>query len=348
MSDILKKKRNFFVPYIKGWAIISIILIHLIDWSDITVSGWGSVAKEILYPAVLFFIANAGSVIYIAYNHYDLPKATKKLFMRGIELIGIYFIYNIVKFFIFDFSTEPFYDKFNFTQLSDIGSIFSLQAFTAPISILLTIGILLLIAPALLYIVKKSQYPKTMVALLLVLIVAANWFLPHPHDPVSNFLYAEGNIMFPLALWLVPFILGFLVAQLDFEKYAKEFLALFLSLTGLTMVFLPAGAQFFRPSWNMYPLTLYYIFLSFAFMYLLIFIFKILGTWKLFKKPLALVRFLGDMTLSMYIYHWIVLDLTLWFFFPTTWVIWITVPAFIVLYTYSKREVLTRYYAGEL
>jgi peptidoglycan/LPS O-acetylase OafA/YrhL len=296
----------------------------------------------------LFFIANAGSVVYIAYNHYDLPKATKKLVRRGIELIGVYFLYNGIKFFIFDFATEPFYDRFNFMHFSDLGGIFSFQSFTSPITILFTIGMLLLIAPLLLALAKKSAYPKLAVATVFIALVGVNWFLPHAGGPIFDFLYAEGNVTFPLALWLVPFVLGFLVAQFEFEKLAVEFLALFTALTVLCLIFLPEGENFLRPSWNMYPLDLYYIFLSFAFMYLLILVFKSSETVRFLSKPLAIFRFLGDTTLPIYIYHWIVIDLSLWLFFPDAWIIWFTVPVFVAVYAYSQKELLARYFSGEL
>jgi hypothetical protein len=341
-----KRQRNFFIPYIKGWAIISIMLIHLVDWSNVPVAGIGGSLKELLYPAVLFFIANAGSVIYVAYNHYELPKATKKLFRRGGELILIYFLYNVIKFFIFDFTTEPFYDKFQLAHIHDIGGIFTFHSFTAPISILFTIGVLLLIAPVLLYISKKSAYPKTMIALLLVSLGVANWLFPHPIDPITRFLYAEGNVTFPIALWLIPFILGFLVAQFEFEKYATEFFVLFAVGTAFFAILLPETLNSFRPSWNMYPLTLYYIALSFTLMYLLIIIFKKLEKITLLKKFLALVRFWGDSTLSIYVYHWILIDLTLWLFYPSAWSIWITVPVFLIGYTYMYREKLSLYFDG--
>lgn len=137
----LKTKRNYYISYIKGWAIISIMLIHLIDWSNLVLSESGLYFKEFLYPSVLFFIATAGGVIYLAYFKYDLWTASKKLFRRGGELIGIYFLYNIVKLYIFDFSREPFYHKFIFSGEMNLTDILSLNSFAAPISIILTIGI---------------------------------------------------------------------------------------------------------------------------------------------------------------------------------------------------------------
>ncbi len=342
-----KRKRNFFIPYIKGWAIISIMLIHLVDWSNIPVSGIGSVLKEILYPAVLFFIANAGSVIYIAYSHYELPKATKKLFRRGFELIGIYFLYNVVKLFIFNFNQEPFYGKFNLA-IHGIEKVLTLQAFTVPITILFTIGLLLLIAPLLLYISKRSRYPKLTIIVLLVSLSVANWLFPHPSDVISHFIYSESNVTFPLALWLVPFVLGFLVAQFEFEKYAWRFLGVFALATLISIFFLPHGVNFLRPSWNMYPLTLYYVFLSFTLMYVLILKFKWLEKTEEFTKILAVIRFWGDNTLPIYLYHWIIIDCTLWIFAPSAWSILITVPIFLVIFTYYKRATLTQYFKGEL
>ena len=69
---------------------------------------------------------------------------------------------------------------------------------------------------------------------------------------------------------------------------------------------------------------------------------------RFLSKPLAIFRFLGDTTLPIYIYHWIVIDLSLWLFSPDAWIIWLTVPVFVAVYAYSQKELLARYFSGEL
>ncbi|MDO8592947.1 MAG: hypothetical protein Q7R92_04255 [bacterium] len=339
MAIKAKGQRNYYVSYSKGWAIISIMAIHLLDWSNQRLSAGELYFKELLYPSVLFFIATAGSVVYLAYAKKDLGAASKKLFRRGAELIGIYFLYNIVKLFIFNFSVEPFYAGFMAAGKLTIGNVLSLKSFTAPLSIILTIGVFLLISPLLLYL-AKNRLAKIVIGLLVAVLFYINYYLPQPAGAVSDFLYARNNVMFPLLLWLMPFLMGFYLAMLGLQKHKGK---LFLSLAVLTAA---AGLAQFKSlaevnlTGQMYPLKMFYIFFSFAFMYLLIYLFAILeqARNRLVDYILAAFRLLGDHTLAIYIYHWIVIDLTLWLFYPRADYIWYSAPAFLLAYLILKRK----------
>lgn len=345
MLSKAKIKRNYYVSYLKGWAIISIILIHLIDWSNQILTKNQLYFKELLYPGVLFFIAVAGSTIYIAYAKYDLLTAVKKSFRRGGELIAIYFLYNITKLFIYNFSVEPFYSQFIAAGKLNLINILALKSFTAPISIILTIGVFLIISPFFLWLAKMKN-GKTIIGCLLAAVIAINYFLPLPAGALTDFLYAKNNITFPLALWLVPFLVGFYLGMWDLEKYKGK---LFLIFSGLTIV---SGLAYFK-GWDeinltgqMYPLKLFYVFFSFAFMYLLIYVFSFLEAWRnaAVNFLLSLIRLLGDYTLAIYIYHWLVIDITLWLFYPRADYILYSVPIFIAAYLVIKRKKLAEYY----
>ena len=123
-----KIKRNYYFSYLKGWAIISIILIHLLDWSGLILSKTSLCFKELLYTSVLFFIATAGGLVYLAYGKYDLLTASKKLFKRGSELIAVYFLYNIIKLYVYNFYTEPFYNRFASAGKMNLINILSLNS----------------------------------------------------------------------------------------------------------------------------------------------------------------------------------------------------------------------------
>ena len=99
----------------------------------------------------------------------------------------------------------------------------------------------------------------------------------------------------------------------------------------------------------MYPLTLYFIAFGFAYLYLLTYLFTGLEKIKnkTLNKILALIRFLGDNTFSLYIYQWLVIDLTMWLWFPKAGLIWVTVPAFILLYIVARRHHLQKYLAEQ-
>lgn len=341
----LKTKRNNYFSYIKGWAIISIMLIHLLDWSGLILSKNSFYFKELLYPSVLFFIAAAGGVVYLAYAKYDLLTASKKLFKRGGELIAIYFLYNIIKLYVYNFSVEPFYEKFISAGKMNLADILSLRAFSAPISIILTIGIFLIISPLFLYL-SKLKYAKLIMAVLAAAVLYIGYFLPLPANIVTDFLYAENNIMFPLILWLAPFLICFYLSMIGFEKHKGKLLLIFSGLAMISGVWQFDDFGSVNFSGQMYPLKLFYVFFSFAFMYFLIYVFYFLERLgrPAVNSILAFIRLLGDFTLAIYIYHWIVIDATLWIFYPRADLILLTAPLFLLVYVILKRRKLLEYF----
>ncbi len=345
LANQLIKKRNHYISYLKGWAIISIMLIHLIDWSNLVLSKISLNFKELLYPAILFFIATAGSLTFIAYNKYDLKTASKKLFWRGGELIGVYFLYNIAKFFLYDFSREPFYWQFMAAGKFNLINLVTLKSFTAPLAIILSIGIFLLLAPILLYL-AKSKFPKTAIGLLLAAVIIINYFLPLPANQLTDWLYARNNIMFPPLLWLAPFLIGFYLSMFGFDKYKGRFLLIFAGLAFLCAWPLFGHQPDLKITDNIYPLKLYYIFFSFALMFLLVYLFYFLEKigGKIINFFLSLLRLLGDTTLAVYLYHWLAIDLTIWIFYPKVFYIWYSAPVFILAYLIIKRKNFIEYF----
>ncbi len=335
------KKRNHFISYIKGWAIVSIIMIHLIDWSNIVLSNNEKLLKELLYPGVLFFIATVGSVVYIAYGHYeDWKKPARRLVVRGLQLLGVYFLYNLIKLVVYNFDYQPFYWQFTEKHTFDSFNIIALQSFSVPIGILVTIAFLLIISPLFLWVAKKTEHPKMIIWGILLAVLTVNYIWVLPENLITNTLYSRNNVSFPFLLWLAPYLIGFLVALYGFEKHKLRFFILFGVLA------LAWGIHYWRlgQSWHnndyMYPLRLYYVWFSFAFMYLLVWIFWLLEKvrGRALKYFLGAWRVLGDNTLFIYVAHWVVIDLTIWIWHPHYKAIWYTVPLFLVAFLIIKRK----------
>lgn len=329
-------KRNCYVSYLKGLAILAIMLIHLIDWSGIKITTSQQYWKQFLYPSLLFFIALSGSLAYIVYGKYDSGrKIAGKLFKRGAQLIGVYFLYNIIKLYVFNFDAEPFYRQFSHWGKLNLTHILRLEAFTAPISIILTIGIFLFLSAPLIYAVKKTRRGWAITLALL----AFNWALAYggflPQTRLTDFLLAKNNIMFPLLLWSIPYLIGFSLAQIGLEKRKYR---LFILFSALFLIFHQTNGGPITDF--MYPLRPPYIFFSFAFMYLLIIILH----W-IKKLPFNFVRYflgtlnmLGEKTFAVYIIHWIVIDLTIWLLYPKYKYIWLSVAAYLLWQIYHKRR----------
>lgn len=328
-------RRNYFVSYLKGIAISAIIVIHLLDWSNKTLTISQIQIKQWLYPGVLFFIALSGAVIYIAYAKYEsMAKITAKLWYRGWQLIGIYFLYNVIKLYIFNFHTEPFYGQFYNWGKSDLLHVLSLKSFTAPITIILTIGVFLLVSPILMYIAKKRRFGRKIILLLIAINILLAYGTILPVNRFTDFLLAKNNVMFPLLLWSVPYLIGFYLGQIGLEK--RKYL-LFILFTALYLIIGRIQGEMVS---YMYPLRLSYVFFSFALMYGLIIILSWIKKMsvKYGRWFLGWLNVLGDNTLSVYIVHWIIIDLTIWIFYPQVKYIWWSVAAYILLFTYLKRR----------
>ena len=348
------KKRNPYISYLKGVAILSIIMIHLITWSSVGFSQNIFWLQELLQVGVFIFIFTLGSVAYLAYKDYDnLGVPTKRLIVRGLQLIGIYFLYSVVKFLIFNFQTEPYYSALIPKGTFNLISVLTLRAYVVPISIILTIGVYLIISPIFLFISKRTKYPKLFIGGVLILFLILNYLIKLPESPLIDFLYARGNITFPLMLWIVPYLAGLYLMMIGLERHKKWLLVMFFVMTLGFYFYLP-HAQFLHPSWSMYPLRPYYIAFCLLMVYLMIWIFsalerlsKLLGNnkSKLVKCLLAAIRVIGDSTLSIYIFHWLIIDLTMWLFFPKNNLIWLTVPIFLIIFVLIKLPQIKRYFA---
>ncbi len=344
------KKRNHFISYIKGYSIISVLLIHLIDWSNIMVSPTGNWLKELLYPGVFFFMSTAGSVVYIAYGKSETwAKPAWKLFKRGWQLIAAFYIYNLIKLFVYDFAKEPFYWQYTEHGKMTWQNILTLQSFSSPIGILLTIGALIILSPILLAITKKIKYPNIVISLILAATIFNAYFLD-TSGQISDFLFSRNNISFPLALWSIPFLAGYLIAALGFEEKKNWWLVIFLPLTAILYYYQTKNGLSIKPSHSMYPLKAYYLSASLLFMTVLFYKFYFLEKIQnsIVKKVLATIRYWGDSTLSIYLWHWTVIDLTLWVMYPQTKSIWITVPIFLIIYTVIKRTKLKEYIINQV
>lgn len=341
------KKRNFAISYIKGIAILFIMLIHLIDWGDMVVSPTGRLWKQILYTGVVFFMATAGSVVWIAYGKSDdLKRSSKRLIKRGLELIAIYYSYNIIKFALFDFSKEKFYGGFMQQGIFNWHGILTLRSYAVPIPILFTIGFLLLFSPLFLYILKKSKRGVWYLVALLALLCTINYIVPLPQNAFTNFLYARGNITFSILPWFTAFLTGLLVAYAGFDRQKKLFLPLFFVLTLLTLWFAKIKGWSWYLDSSLHPLQPQAIALSFTLMFLLIYLFAWIEKkyqQKGVHTALAVVRVLGDCTLWLYVAHWIVIDSTLWLFSSRSFVIWFAMIPLFVFFFWWKRKMIAEY-----
>lgn len=352
MPHTSTKKPNFYISYIKGIALINIVLIHLIDWSNMSLSVFGLAAKEFFYTGILLFTVTTGSVIVIAYQHRSsLRDIFQRLWYRGGELLFFYYLYNLVKVVVFNFSTQPFYEQFINVGTLTIPNILVFKSFAVPITILSTYAFFLIIAPLLLYVHKKTEYPRATIAILIMGVLLINYAtnIPAAGGVFISFLYANGFVLLPIALWLTPFLIGFFLAQVGFEKQKKPLLI----VSGLaTLVYgishyiahaslLPSNFQF--------PLTPYFIASGLFSMSLMLYAFQYLERAQavFMKKVLTMIRFLGDNTLHLYIYHWIVIDLTIWIFPSHPGVIWFASPLFFVAYLLLKKKKVVEYYSHQ-
>lgn len=348
MERVETKKINFYISYIKGVALIFIILIHLIDWSSIPSFLGIILLKELLHVGILLFVLTAGAVISIAYKNKTFQQAAKRLFFRGAQLLFFYYLYSFLKLFIFDFSSEPFYEQFTSIGRLTFQNILMFQSFSVPLTILITYVFLLFISPFLLFINKRFRYAKFVVLALLFLLFIVNYgsYIPFLNNPIVNFLYANGYAIFPTALWLFPFLIGFFLSQIGFEKEKKKMLILSgLALVVYVVTFFYEGKSLF-PSNYQFPLDFYFIVFCVFVMSLFFYLFEYVEKNKnlVTRRILSGIRLLGDNTLHLYIYHWIVIDCTIWLFAPYTWSIWISIPIFFVAYLFFRKEKLETYY----
>ncbi len=343
MEEVKKeRKKQPYVSYLKGFAIVAVMMIHLIDWGALSGIKFFSLFKELLFPGVMFFVSMVGALVYFAYKDADLKKSSLKLLKRGLQVIGVYYLYNIIKLFIFDFSKQPYFINFNGSdRVHDLINVLSLKSADVPLSILFTLGMFMIISPLFLFIIKKTKYPKLIMLSILLVVIIINYFILLPSNFITNILYSNGYAFFPIMLWFVPYLLGILLSMIGFEKQKKILFPFSLSLTLLIGGFYCFSKTLsYLPSYHMYPLDLYYVVYSTFFMYLLFYIFGFLENiqknWS--NKILNISKFLGENTLSIFIFHWVIIDITYWLFSPKEWMILITVPICVSLFVFIKYK----------
>lgn len=340
-----KSNRNPYISYLRGIAILAIIVIHLLDWSEINLSVPGKAGQEWLYLGLIFFVALAGSVVFVAYAaNKNFSQVTWRLLGQGLKLIGVYYTYNFIKLWIFNFGTESLYWQFSEKGTLDFWHVLTLKSFTAPISILLTIGAYLIISPWFIYLVQRVKYSKITIPIILLVIIMLNYGMAWSHNAFTDFLWARDNIMFPLALWSVPYLAGFYMAMLGFEKYANK---LFLGLAGMaTIIYLvwQPSASPWAFNWHIYPLNLYGIIAGFAVMFGLVWLLQIVQKVKSKAVAWGLWGFkeLGDASLFIYVAHWVIIDSTYWLFPQNHFLVWLTVVLSIVIWLFVRIKKLNR------
>lgn len=339
-------KRNNSISYIKGMAILGVILIHLFDWCEVNWSLEVKNIKEGLFPFVMLFIATAGSLMVIATKKYSLAIGSKRLIKRSLEIFAVYFGYNILKVLIFDFHKQPFYLWQIEAGTLNWLTILKLKAFSVPITILLTIATFVMLSPLVIILLRKLPFPKTCLVILTSLIFILNYFVTPQSHFITDFLYSKNYVLFPIALWSVPFLIGMYLALLDLEKYKYQQIIFWGLTTGVTYFWWRAsGHTTWQPSTAMYPLHPYYISFSFFFMFVLVTLFAKLETLQslFIKRVLATIQMYGDNTLELYILHWIIIDLASWVLYPHLAWLWLIMPIFFIFYTYVNRTKVARY-----
>lgn len=358
MTNIFSPKRNFYISYVKGLAIIYMAMVHLIDWSELRLWLTTSILKEVLHTSLIFFVTLTWANIIQAYwNYENMKKPLKKLYKRVVILMAIYFAYNFIKFAIFDFSTSSFFiqfmEKWNFNALW----ILTFKSFTSPITVLVMDSMFLLLSPLLLYANKHFKYKKTFIFFLIIGLVMFNYgfilpnYLPmSPKDPyfpiqkniILDVLYWNDFILFPMALWAVPYLIGSLLSMFGFEKIRHEAIMIFAMITiALWSIKISNNESLFLNPY-IFPLMPYYIFVCFFALFVFVQCFIWLEKMRSEKinKMLSILRLFWDKSLKMYIYHWMVIDLSIHLFFPYLWSMWISMIIFVAVFVYiHKKEV---------
>ncbi|EKD66795.1 MAG: hypothetical protein ACD_49C00009G0020 [uncultured bacterium (gcode 4)] len=323
------KKRNYYISYLKWIAMVFIVLTHLINRSNIKIisGSFFSYFNDLIKIWPLFFLVLSGSLIIIVYSKYDLKISSLRLYKRSLLLLLVYYFFNILKFYTFDFAKEPYYWQFIERNTFNLTWILTFQSYAVPIPILILFSIFLAITPLFLYIVKNFKYNKTIILGIIWFFLILNYGVNLPQNNFTNLLYWIDTKLFSFNLWIVPYLIWIFLWTLGFEKRKKEVLLFFLILSIFFWIlhFLSGKTLLLEP--NMYPLTLYYtsasFFIMFAFIYIFSFLEKIKS--KLLASLLSFLRYIWDNSLWIYIVHWIIIDSTIWIFFPQVKFIWRTV-----------------------
>lgn len=348
-------KKNKYISYIKGTAFFIILLIHLCDWGGLTSNPTFVSFRKVFYPglSILIFVAMSGSLIYLAYQDYDIKKASKRLLARGLKLIGIYYIFSIIKLFLFDFSKQDLYSQFiGSNRIDDLINILILKKSDTGIAILFTIGIFLTISPILLYFIRKVKYPGRLIFLITLFFTILSLVItPNSSSYLYNLLYSNNFAIFPLFLWVIPYLLGMLIAIVGFEKRRKVILFVTSILSIFYIIFFYITDRAISPKTYAYQLSdgsikyyIYFVLFSFMVLSVIIYLFKyiIKKDWKISNNILKILEFVGDRTFDLYLIQWIFIDLTYLLFSPNSWLVFISVPLSSSIYCFIKYKELIK------
>jgi len=336
--------KNYYISYLKWIAIICIMLVHLINWSEMQINTFIYDLKDFFHIWTLFFVTLSWSLMIIAYGKYDnLIKPNKKLIKRAFMLFLIYMIYSIIKLYIYDFSMEPFYKIFSDAGILNLWWIITFKTYVVPITILLLWCMFLFITPIILYINKKFYYKKEIILSLILILCYLNYFVIFPRNTFTEILYWENNIFYGFNLWLLPYLIWIYLWMIWFQEKRKELLVFFWTFTITMVIYQYYNNLPLLLDPYMYPLKPYFIsacfFIMFIFVYFLIWIEKFKNIF--IKYSLSILKILWDKTLFIYVTHWIVIDITLWISRPNTILIWITVPLYLIGYLfYNKWKII--------
>jgi len=346
-TTTLPTKRNHSISYVKGCAILGVILIHLFDWSEIAWSPLTKNFKEFLYPFVMMFLATAGSVMVIANQRHDFLTGAKRAVKRALEIFAVYFVYNLGKILIYNFDQQPFFKGFEAQGTLTFSGILTFKAFSVPITILLTIAFFVMVSPIILLLIKKTRHPKIWIMVLISALIVVDYAIVWPSNSFVDFVFAKKIVTFPIALWAIPFLIGMLLALYDIDKTKFIQIPIWFVLTIVCFVWWKAlGHNEWQPSAAMYPLHLYYVAFSFFYMSVLIVLFSRLE--KIRSKSMAwflsILQVLGDNTLELYILHWLVIDVASWILYPNLFWIWLFVPLFLAGFVFWHRRKVSKLY----
>lgn len=343
-STINIKKRNYFVSYLRWIALIFIIIIHLIEWWWFTLTHNQSLIKELFTFWSLFFVTLIWSIVIIAYwKSDDRRKSWKKIMYRAIKLMWVYYLVNILKLFLYDFSKESFYSWIIWAWKMNVISILTLKWYSMPISILATMAMLMLLSPIILFIYKKCKYNYAIIlALIFIFVILSSLNLPS--NLITDILYSKNLISFPIALRIIPYLIGVFVAMIWFEKKRISILIWFWLLTILCLFYLKLSWNVFYVSRYMYPLKIYYIiswiFTMFLFVNILYYLEKIKN--KIIDIALWVLALLWDKSFSLYIWHWIIIDLVYYFTSNIKLIVYYVI-SYLIWYIFLQYYILNKH-----
>ncbi len=328
------------ITFAKGIAILGAVFIHVLDWSNYITTDWLLTLKELTYPIVFIFVACSGALALISYNRKPFKIFSSRMLTRGAQLIGIYYLYNLVKLFIYDFRVEDFYLKFKEAGTLDVWGVISLQSFTAPVAIIFTIGVFLMLTPLIMRIVNPQKLPWAL-PLLIGLLLLLNYSGIYPDNQVLNFLLARGNVTFPLLLWLPVYLIGMYLAQLGFSRASWVKLLVFTLVTVIYAMTFIDPTRMWLPREFAYPISIYYMLFSVTAMYALVNVYSLLS--KFSAKITEPIEILGEATFSFFIGHLVVIDLTRWVYPNNPEIVLYTTPLYMLValgYKYIRRYLI--------